>query len=1138
MLALRNLFFYWRGNTAVLFGVIVGTAVLTGALFVGDSLRGSLKFRAERQFSGVTASLVSERLLDDGLAAKFETHTGKVVPSLFLRGTVTADRAEGGIANASVIALNEDGLKRFGLPMIENWSGDAGQAIISKRLAEKLGTNIGARLKLSVQQISTVPRASLLGRRGLDDLTASMSITIAKFLEDEPANDFSLTPSPEAPLNLFVPLTWLQHRLDKPHKINSLLAFEADAASLNERLKSVFAPQDWGLKIHVPRHRHAYVSLESEQLILSPGVVSKIHDVLNAVKLENRVRTVYLANWIAASESERIPYSIVAALDFDALPPLGPFRPPGVMAVKDDEIVLTDWHDSPLKNVPAGSPITLTFFRPDMEDEPVETTATFRLAGRIPIASAADDPDLTPPFPGITDKLAIGDWSPPFPFDARRIQPNDANERYWKRYRTTPKAYISAAAGARLFGSRFGNATSIHVAPRVGEHAEQTAAWLSTVIQHAVPAASLGLQFMSTSDRMAKASVGGTDFGGLFLGFSFFLILAALVLVGLLMRLNVERRAKDIGSLLAIGFTPRFVHRSLLAEGFLLALTGILLGVGFAAFYSRGLIHILGQLWPDASVKTILQPHASALSTTIGVVATLIMVMIAIWMAVRGLVRLPIPALLRGRTETVEPVTSTQRSRTISLVVVLLAAVMGAAAISAGTLQSNPDLQAMSFFTGGGLLFTAGLLCVRRWLKGEHSELTATSSHRSIATRNASRFASRSTLTVLLIGAATFLMISVESFRRRPDADFLAKGGGSGGFNLFATSDIPVFLTFKSESGRSDFLDFYLRELQNRDNEPSPDRKHEALRALENIKTLMPLRRHSGDDASCLNLYQADKPRLIGVPQAMIDRGGFKFSASEAESPEERANPWLLLKPREDGAIPVIGEQNSVMWMLKKAVGDEIELPDETGLMHRCRIVATLQDSVFQSELLMSGTAFQQLFPRIEGYAEFLLETDPNDAPEVSKVLETGLRSHGLTVTRSQDRVASYQAVISTYLTTFQLLGGLGLLLGVLGMAAVVVRGVWERLAEFALLRAIGFSKPQIRYLVFTEHLLLLLIGLLLGLVTAAISVSPHVAAGGQWPWQGVVILLIAVLMTGTIVIAIATVSVLRIPILEALRSE
>ena len=42
-LVLRNLLYHLRGNIAVFVGVALGSAVLTGALLVGDSLRGSLR---------------------------------------------------------------------------------------------------------------------------------------------------------------------------------------------------------------------------------------------------------------------------------------------------------------------------------------------------------------------------------------------------------------------------------------------------------------------------------------------------------------------------------------------------------------------------------------------------------------------------------------------------------------------------------------------------------------------------------------------------------------------------------------------------------------------------------------------------------------------------------------------------------------------------------------------------------------------------------------------------------------------------------------------------------------------------------------------------------------------------------------
>src|SRR5437763_10416011 len=87
-LILRNLFFHRRGNFAVLLGVAVGAAVLTGALLVGDSLRGSLRDRALGQLGGVDAALISPRFLRGdakrNLPAKHESG------GITLRGSITA----------------------------------------------------------------------------------------------------------------------------------------------------------------------------------------------------------------------------------------------------------------------------------------------------------------------------------------------------------------------------------------------------------------------------------------------------------------------------------------------------------------------------------------------------------------------------------------------------------------------------------------------------------------------------------------------------------------------------------------------------------------------------------------------------------------------------------------------------------------------------------------------------------------------------------------------------------------------------------------------------------------------------------------------------------------------------------------
>src|SRR5262249_7412172 len=157
-----------------------------------------------------------------------------------------------------------------------------------------------------------------------------------------------------------------------------------------------------------------------------------------------------------------------------------------------------------------------------------------------------------------------------------------------------------------------------------------------------------------------------------------------------------------------------------------------------------------------------------------------------------------------------------------------------------------------------------------------------------------------------------------------------------------------------------------------------------------------------GDDASCLNLYQASRPRVLGVPDELIDRGGFRFAKTEAATDDEKKNPWLMLqRSLPDGAVPVFAEQNTALFMLQTPVGDTLTVPDETGAPVTVRIVGTLQDSVFQSELLMSDGNFRKLYPRQEGFRVFLIDTPPGREAEVANLLETGLRANGFTATRT-----------------------------------------------------------------------------------------------------------------------------------------
>ena len=83
----------------------------------------------------------------------------------------------------------------------------------------------------------------------------------------------------------------------------------------------------------------------------------------------------------------------------------------------------------------------------------------------MPLTGPAADPDLTPEFPGVTDKLSIREWNPPFPFDNKRASSlATPTSTSGTTTAPTPKAYVTLAAGQKLWGSRFGKLTSIRLA--------------------------------------------------------------------------------------------------------------------------------------------------------------------------------------------------------------------------------------------------------------------------------------------------------------------------------------------------------------------------------------------------------------------------------------------------------------------------------------------------------------------------------------------------------------------------------------------------------------------------------------------------------------------------------------------------
>ncbi len=801
-----------------------------------------------------------------------------------------------------------------------------------------------------------------------------------------------------------------------------------------------------------------------------------------------------------------------------------PARSYGGLAATSDgataPILLNEWTAREL-GARVGDALTLEYYVWQEEGRIETRRAPFRVAGIVPIGGRAADRELVPDYPGITRATRLADWDPPFAVDLSRVKPRD--EAYWQRYGTTPKAWVPLAAGQELWGHRLGRTTSLRLeAKPVGSvPAGNTAATsgrsddLAAAFTHAllarVPAGSRGLVVDDVRARTLAAARGTTDFGQYFVYFSFFLVVAALLLAGLFFRFGVEQRLGEIGLLRAVGVSEARVRRLFLAEAAVLSGLGALLGIGGAVAYAWLMMHGLRTVWVDAVGTRRLALALGAPELAIGALGGMAAALLAVAVTLRGLRGRSVRSLLaRAASDWAAPYGSRRRAWALGLAVV---AGLLLAAAALGQLGGTA-----AFFGAGALLLGACLLLVSAWLSGDRRRASsaATTGRAALGFRQAAFRPGRSVLAVALVAFASFVIVSVGAFRHSGPPD-TGPHSETGGFALIARSVLPLHHDPASPEGR-------------------------AALGLDGVPELagassVRFRMKPGEDASCLNLYRPERPTVIAPSSGFLAEGRFAFQKSLAETAEEKANPWLLLeRVAHDGAIPVIADAGALAYVLHRGVGESFTLGD-SGV--RVRVVAALRPGLLQSELVTGERHFQAAFPEAEGFRFFLIEAQAGREADVAAALESRLADFGFDATSAAARLAAFHRVENTYIATFQTLGALGLLLGTLGIGAVLVRNAFEQRRELALLRSVGYRDRDVRIMVLAETAFLLLLGLLIGTGAALVATLPGLIERATLPALAPVLLLLAaVAAAGLVVSRLAASAVLRLPLLESLRSE
>jgi len=1032
-LVARSIRHHARASLALVTACAAATAVLIGSLAVGDSVRASLAALAENRV-GRVSHVVQGRYVRHQLADDLRRELTVPVEAV-VQLTGTASRADGSAATGGVQILGTDEAFAFLLPGEAALPSDGRSVVLNRELAERLGASVGDDLLLRL------PRPAALSREApfAPDVPpmAGLRLEVTAVLEPEHGGAFHLHAEQRIPPTAYVSRDTVQQRIGRLDQANLLVVgHRPTTEEVQAALDRSWRLADAGLHLQPTHDRQ--LQLASDGIFLDRIV----EEAAARAGRHSLAISSYLANELRHGQATE-PYVFVSALANDH------GMVSGLPGMTDDQILLEEDTARHL-GVEPGDEIELAWWRVEPGRTFVEQRRTFEVGNILPRLGRFADPDLVPSLPGIRGADSCRDWAPGVPIDLDRVGPRQ--EARWQEHGAVPSAVVTLAAGVQMWGGAHGGLTGVrYPADTPAEIEASMLTWLAP--------ADAGVTVTDLGAEAGRAVEQGLDFGGLVLGFAFFLELAALLLVGLLFSLAVHDRRSEFGSLLAVGFTPRRIRALLLAEGALLAAAGALPGALLGWGFCHALVAVLAAAWPAAGGLTSLHVAIGPTSLAVGAAGGALAALAAVALATRGLGQEATTALHRS-TE------AAPRARPWGIVAGA-ALVLGGAA---GAMWPAAGLPDPGRLLGAGAIGLAGGVLVFAAALGWTGTAPSLGSRWGLARRTLARRAGRSTAVVALVATAAFMVAAVESFRLDPTVRADERSAGTGGYGLWADAAVPVA------------------------GSPTAPGFHE-VHGLDPAWTITPLRAHAGDDASCLNLNRAQSPRILGVPSAALHaRGAFTFTAAGA-------GDWTALdRDLPGGVVPAMADMNTLQWALGIGVDDELVVTDGHGQPLTLRVVGALQRSVLQGAVVIDEATFRQHFPADDGFAVLLVDAPVTD--EAARTLATALADHGLDVTTTVERLGSFHAVENIYLSFFQGLAALALLLGTAGLGIGLLRSVQQRRAELAMLHAIGFDRASIRGLLLREYLLLLTAGLLIGLAAAALSTAPyHLATGLPLPW-------------------------------------
>jgi ABC-type antimicrobial peptide transport system permease subunit len=995
----------------------------------------------------------------------------EVVPMLITQGMAIVDGGAKRVNNVQILGINEsfNQLDPSGR-LYKNFSEN--EIIINEALARQLNINPGDDILVRFKKPDIIPLDSSLSIN--KKRTIARPFTIRAVAGRKDLGRFNLKSNQVVPKSIFISISSLSKILEIEGKANLLLfpgnnAALLDKGKIMEALKACWQPVDASFSLDSLADNKT-VELRTKKIFIDPH----IEEV--ALKINPQVEKIltYFVNGITLGKITT-PYSFISATNSSLIPE----------GTKADEIIINEWLAKDLK-AKIGDQVDISYFTLGKKNNLLEKTIRLRISNRVPMSPPYIDKGLMPQIPGITEVKSCREWNPDIPIHFDKIRKKD--ETYWLDYQGTPKAFITLPLAQNLWKNKFGNTTALRFR---GLSKDEIA---SEIMKNLDPLL-LGYSFLAVKEEGLAASQQSVDFGMLFLGLSFFIIVGALLLTGLLFVIKIKERSQEYGLFSAVGFPQKKIRKIMLMEEGFLILFGSLVGSFVGMLYTHIILHALTTVWQGAVGTSALRIHLIPSTLAMGIAANSIFALLTIYFMQKIVFKELIMGLQRG----ILKYSFKKNSKAVLSRIIIFGSTICLVIIIWFTGGGKAIQNFGFFFLAGSLMLITGLAIFNLFfykVKNQTRKSTVPNIF-SIGIKNMAMKSFNSLTLAALLACGLFIVFTVGANKKNALVNSQSRSSGTGGFALYAESSIPIYHDLNSNTGR----DFH------------------RLAGLDKTGiTFVNFNYKEGDDASCLNLNRVSKPSIIGVdPEELAQRSSFTFVTRLKNM--EVDYDWSCLNLKlSDGSIPAVADQSVITWGLGKKIGDELVYLDDNGQEFKIKLVGGLANSVFQGKIIISNRIFAEKFPSLKGYQVFLIDIPKGKTEEVSESLSRSMVDFGLEVLPAYEKLATFNQVENTYLSIFLLLGSFGLVLGSIGIGITLWNNMAGRQFEFALLRAIGFNKKKIGQMVFWEHFLVFMTGTVIGLLSAIVGSLPTLMNdGSQIPYALMTILLVIIIINGFI---------------------